>query len=96
MLQTAKVKHIDVLLVNMPLTPDNLNLLPAPTLARYNQTIKNIAAKYQAKFLDWQQAPEYDSADFIDSCHLNARGGAKFYMHLADAIHSNAALPPTR
>lgn len=89
MLKEAKTKQIAVLLVSMPLTPDNANLLPPKALAQYNQTIKNIAAKYQVTLLDLQQSPAYDSADFIDSCHLNARGGAKFYACLVHAIDAD-------
>jgi hypothetical protein len=85
MLRVAHEKHISLLLVSMPLTQDNANLLPAPAVALYNRTIKNLAAKYQVRLLDWQQSADYDPADFIDSCHLNARGGAKFYAHLVNA-----------
>ena len=85
MLQTANTNHIKVLLVSMPLTADNAGLLPAPALALYNKTIRQIAAKHQVTLLDLERSPEFDSADFIDSCHLNARGGAKFYALLVKA-----------
>jgi hypothetical protein len=86
MLQEANANHIKVLLVSMPLTADNAGLLPAAALERYNRTIKEIAAKHQVTLLDLQKSPEFDAADFIDSCHLNARGGAKFYGQLVKAV----------
>jgi hypothetical protein len=86
MLQVAQKNQIKVLLVNMPVTVENADLLPVSTLARYNHTVSDIATKYQVTLLDLQRSPQFDSADFIDSCHLNARGGAKFYEQLAKAI----------
>ncbi|MBU6452987.1 MAG: hypothetical protein KGS72_14475 [Cyanobacteria bacterium REEB67] len=83
MLQVAQQNQIKVLLVNMPVTAENADLLPVSTLARYNRTVSDIAAKYQVTLLDLQRSPQFDAADFIDSCHLNARGGAKFYEQLA-------------
>jgi hypothetical protein len=92
LLYDARAKHIAVLLVSMPITADNANLLPPPALERYTQTVKNTAAKYRVKFLDLQRSPDFGAADFIDSCHLNATGGAKFYFQLVKAISDSGLL----
>jgi hypothetical protein len=86
MLQSANKNHIKVLLVNMPLTAENRALLPASALATYNQTVKDIAAKNQVALLDLQQSSVFKPDDFIDSCHLNAQGGAKFYREMVPVI----------
>ena len=77
MLLTARENHIAVLLVNMPITAENAGLLPAAMLSRYNQTIKNTAAKYQANFIDLQCSPEFAGPDFIDSVPSKCPGRSK-------------------
>lgn len=92
LLQDAKKQNIQVVLISMPITPDNAHLLPPETMEKYNQTIKEMATKYQAHLLDLQQSSAYDAGDFIDSCHLNASGGAKFYKQLVNTICQSGLL----
>jgi len=95
LLQDAKKLNIPVVLVSMPITPDNAHLLPPETLAKYNQTIKQAAADYHVQLLDLQQSNSYGPGDYIDSCHLNAGGGAKFYKQLVATICQSKLLSDT-
>ncbi len=90
MLKRAGEEHVAVVLVDSPLTKENLALLPAVEVADYKQRLKDMSARYGALLVE--SPDEYSLADFEDSCHMNAQGGGKFYDVLVKAIVSDPAL----
>jgi Protein of unknown function (DUF1574) len=86
MLKLCKQNKITVLIVNMPLTEANKKLLPADAWARYKALLVNETAKYDAAYLDADIPGEFSMSDFEDSCHMNSRGGRKFYKILVEAL----------
>jgi hypothetical protein len=88
LLAEARSRGLAVALVNMPLTPDNLSLMPPGLYQTYNQTIHRLAGKYGCSLLDLQSAGSFRDADFYDTVHLNENGGEKCLAQLADLISS--------
>jgi hypothetical protein len=56
----------------------------------YRVRLRKAAATYGALLVEPEG--EYTLADFEDSCHMNARGGGKFYDALVKSIVSDPAL----
>lgn len=73
---------IAVMLVDMPLPPENLALLDPALLKQYRHGLAAAAAKYHAYLLDLNKV-NFVLSDFEDACHLNASGGGKLFRILA-------------
>lgn len=87
MLMTAKENKIAVLIVNMPLTRENTAALDPHALAAYTATLEKLTCQYGAGFLNiGSQNAAYSLNDFEDCCHLNSKGGEKFYAALIETI----------
>ena len=86
MLQLAQNKNLTVILVNMPLTAENKNLLPIESRQLYLSTIKSLCTKYGASFYDLDHQGLYRLSDFEDSCHMNRYGGEKLFACLVDKL----------
>jgi hypothetical protein len=82
LLSQAKADNIRVLLVNMPLTPVNMNLMPAGYYNRYLETVKNATQQYGCAYLNLNDGRTFTDVDFRDTAHMNADGGKK----LIDAV----------
>jgi hypothetical protein len=90
LLETARQNGISVLVVNMPLTRENTDTLASEALNAYTRALAHVTQEYGAGFLDiGSHSPEYTLADFEDCCHLNGRGGEKFYASLVSYITGN-------
>ena len=93
LLATARAAKIDVLLVEMPVTPDNLALLTAAQKANLQLAIKHLATKYDVDFIDYN-APNkalFALSDFNDSVHLNKAGSQHFLPIFARDIAESRA-----
>ena len=77
LLTQAKADNVKVLLVNMPLTPVNMTLMPVGYYDRYLQTVKNAIEQYGCAYLNLNDGQTFTSADFRDTAHMNADGGKK-------------------
>jgi hypothetical protein len=77
LLNQAKADNIKVLIVNMPLTPANMSLMPVGYYDRYLQTVKTTTAQYGCAYLNLNDGKLFTSADFRDTAHMNADGGKK-------------------
>ena len=88
LLVAAANHNVRVLIVNMPLTKENIACLDAHAYQEYVASLKSLSSEFNAGFLDIgsQQRESYSLADFEDCCHLNARGGEKFYESLSASI----------
>jgi len=85
-LAMANEHNIRVLLVNMPLTPDNLNLIPAGKYQTYLDTVKKTAAANNAVFVDYNDGKQFPREYFNDPVHLNGYGSQRFFRKVADDI----------
>jgi hypothetical protein len=80
------------MLVDMPLTAVNRNLLPPIFWASYKGGLKAACAENEAKYLDLSADKLFDNSDFVDTVHLNAGGGIKLIDKIADTVSQDAAL----
>lgn len=79
--QTLQTK---LLIVNMPLSEDNRQLLPRGFYEKFRKDLAEVSTKSGAKFLDLGSAPEFKRVDFFDCAHLNAHGCRKLMLHIVD------------
>lgn len=77
---------INVILVNMPLTRDNIALMPPGLYDSYMSTMKAVTNEYKGQFLDLNDESLFPKSLFGDSVHLNAFGGRQFFEVLATKI----------
>jgi hypothetical protein len=88
-LKQAHLQGSKVLIVNMPLTLENLQLLPPGVYESYLRSVKEIADKNKADFLDLNDLndlnteQQFSKQDFSDPVHLNGYGAIKFMDLLA-------------
>lgn len=90
LLKYCKDEGINVVLVNMPLTQDNVDLMPANFYNNYKVSVGNLATTYGAKVVDLQDTKTFPKALFSDSVHLNGIGGERFFEVLADKISTES------
>jgi hypothetical protein len=77
MLALCKRREIPVLVVNMPLTQDNVDLLDQTFYAQYLSTVESACAANHADFLNLQNDPSFNRASYTDIVHLNDVGAVK-------------------
>jgi len=81
-LQICKERGIKVVVLNMPLTPENLALMPPGSYEQYLNTVRDCSAAQGFPFEDLNSDKRFGHSDFYDTAHMNASGGKK----LAEAI----------
>ena len=89
LLSRAKQAGVSVILVNMPLTEDNLSIMPDNFYTSYLEKVTTLAERYQARVLDLNKAQLFPRSCFADSVHLNMRGGKHFFEVLAERLFSD-------
>lgn len=83
LLVEAKQNKIDVLVINMPLTKENIASLDSRANEAYVAMLERTTRENGGQFLNIGSTnPEYSLSDFEDCCHLNSRGGETFYRQL--------------
>lgn len=92
LLQACNEAGVPLMVVNMPLTKQNKDLIPAGILDRYRHAINRLTTKHGVKFIDIDLGGGYELTDFEDSCHLNASGGRKLYQQLIAALKDSSLL----
>ncbi len=85
-------RGIKVLVVGMPSLPSNRALLPESFWASFHEKMAGACARHHAGWLDYSASPVFTRQDYLDTVHLNARGGARFFTMLAKAIKADAGL----
>ncbi len=78
LLAYARENGIAVTLVNMPLTKDNLALLPSGVYEKYLACVTEAARQGGADLLDLNDSKLFHKEDFADYVHLNGLGAQKF------------------
>jgi hypothetical protein len=82
LLQYCNSNGIKVVVVNMPVTQQNLTLMPAGSYDLYLNALQNASQQAHCKFADLNATGKFTSTDFYDTSHMNGTGGKKF----ADAL----------
>ncbi len=76
-LQMQKKLGVKVFLINMPLTKQNMSILPPLMYNRYLGAVKSLATTYGASVLNFNHDQRFVSSDFYDTAHLNGIGCEK-------------------
>ncbi len=84
MLRFCKEHGTAVCLVNMPLTEENVQLMPAGFYDSYKQRIERLATTYNATVIDLNTPGLFGKEYFADSVHMNGAGGMRFFKVLAE------------
>jgi hypothetical protein len=92
-LDTAKERQVHVLLVAMPITDINRNLLSDQSWNLYRNNLRKLAASHQdsATFFDMQETKAFNISDFQDTVHLHSGGGAKLLDMIAKIMAQDKA-----
>lgn len=77
---------IKLIVINMPITQDNLKLLKKEHYNYFLDKMISFADKTNTHFFDLNDHSVFIKEDFHDGVHMNARGGIKFIEKLARAI----------
>lgn len=93
-LQLAQSRNIPVMLIDMPITAENRAILPKEFLVTYNNKLNETATKYGAQLFCPENEGQFSLADYDDSVHLNADGGAKLFQQIAQTISKVDTLRP--
>ncbi|HEY9679211.1 MAG TPA: hypothetical protein V6C76_14475 [Drouetiella sp.] len=91
LLATCERRQIRVILISMPLTNENKALLAKQLYPTFNQKLSTLANIYHQKLFQPEDR-DFESADFMDSVHLNARGSKKFIAQLVPLIRHELSL----
>ncbi|HEY9789871.1 MAG TPA: hypothetical protein V6D22_05715 [Candidatus Obscuribacterales bacterium] len=86
MLQLCQSRHIKVIVVNMPLSRDNRQLLPDGFYSNFSKRVDKVVTAYGDQYLDLGASAEFQHDDFWDTTHLNHFGGHKLLSHIAPLI----------
>lgn len=87
LLLDGQANGIAVLVVNMPLTKENTEVLDAAALLAYEKTLTKVCRDCHTNLLNiGSSSADYSRKDFEDCCHLNASGGNKFYDSVASTL----------
>jgi hypothetical protein len=79
-------RQIKVLVVGMPSLPPNRSLLPATFWTIWRANVKGAAKQYGYNFVDLTDSPAFALDDYLDTVHLAASGGKKFFATVSDTI----------
>jgi hypothetical protein len=88
----ANERGIRTVLVAMPITQGNRDLISGFVWDLYKKNLRNMAAMKGATFVDMQAIASFNNKDFADTVHLNGPGGTKFLNVLAQEIAKNPAV----
>lgn len=79
-------RNIKVIVINMPLTDINRELMPTGFYQDFSRQVAEITNRPGVKFVDLGSSPEFVHADFWDTSHLNHAGGAKLMKHVMPLV----------
>jgi hypothetical protein len=94
-LKYMKKNDIAVMVVGMPVLPSNRALLPQKFWQNFRTTIALDCGEVGATWIDLTDSPAFEKADFVDTVHLNARGGNKLAWFMAKSVVENKELAST-
>lgn len=92
LLSLCENQGVKIILVHMPLSPENLALLPGDFYANYRQRIATIANKHNTAVYNLNN-PIFQNNDlYIDSVHLKVKSSKRFIDELAKLATTNSQL----
>lgn len=88
-LKTARERGTHVVVVSMPITDVNRELISDSAWNLYRNSLHAVATATGASFIDFSESACFNRKDFCDTVHLHARGGRKFLDLLTEQLVDN-------
>ncbi|MCW5824477.1 MAG: hypothetical protein KIT34_16880 [Cyanobacteria bacterium TGS_CYA1] len=92
MLSLLRKRNTSVVLVTLPLTNENLALLPVGFKKMFEKDMQKLVSKHNAFLFQLQEDRNFDKFDFLDNVHLNGEGGIKFWRALGEQLEKKSGL----
>lgn len=89
-MNTCNERDIHMVLVAMPITDINRQLIPRQSWTAYLQTLKALAKSKQATFIDMGATDDFPIEHFMDTVHLHSGGGMHFFDKLVAELTNNS------
>lgn len=90
-LSLCHLRGITVVMVNMPLSHDNLGIMPNGLYRLYMESLQESCRKYSVSLLDLNQEPWNKSQNFVDTVHLTPEISSDFLLNLSDRLSQTQA-----
>jgi hypothetical protein len=91
-LESARRNGIHTVIIAMPITDVNRQLLPDSTWNTYKQSVRNVVETQGATFIDLSESKEFVLADFCDTVHLHSGGGKKLLDKVIAAMAADTRI----
>lgn len=85
----CKKERIDLIVVNMPISKENINILGPNTYLYYIQAMQQTCGTYKVPFFDLNFYYNYTKDLYHDYVHLNGFGGARFLDSMVAEFKNN-------
>jgi len=82
LVELCKRERIELVVVNMPITLDNIRVLGSDKYMGYVNALRTMAIQHKVPAFDLNDFALYTREDYHDGVHLNAFGGNKFLNQL--------------
>ncbi len=92
-IQFCNEEKIPLLVVTMPITARNRNILPPAFLAEHMKAVTEIATSSRTKFLNLMADERFAPSDFSDTVHLRSPGAIKLAKLISAEIQQQHLLP---
>jgi len=89
LMKLTKERGIQLIVVNMPLTPGNVSLMPPGFYDQFKNKVSAMSAANGAEFLDMNKPNVFEQKHFADTVHLNGLGGVQFFKLLSEELALN-------
>lgn len=89
LMKLTRERGIQLIVVNMPLTPGNVALMPPGFYDQFKNKVSTMAAANGAEFLDMNKPNVFEQKHFADTVHLNGLGGVQFFKLLSEELALN-------
>lgn len=91
LLAHCREQNIEVMIVNMPLTPQNMALMPDGAYDKYLASTSRLVKSGGGRFVDLNNGG-FGIENFKDTAHMNSAGGKKLVESISASIRSDRAL----
>ena len=88
LLKLARDREMKVLIVNMPLTKDNRDLMPAGFYQEFSDEVARLTSENGAAYADHGADEDFDNNDFWDTAHMSYQGGFKLLDKITPVIEA--------
>jgi len=96
LIQYCQSERVNLMVVNMPLSEDNLKLLPPQSYSNYLANAKKLCRLAGVEFVDLNCAPWTANSNFVDSVHLAPERSKAFMQKLASIIAGSSLTLATK